>query len=234
MRHGLKKCVLGLEKVMLDNDLVYNLKQFFDSQKDLSELEIFFNYTAIIDIWIQEMFESMNFVNLKSLTLGLRSCGLDNPAFLKLAKMIATLDVEENLVLDLGGNTILEGEAIELAKHMKIFEHIKSFSLCLESAEVDDYVFACLQEIITNMTELKSLKLNCTKCMISPEMFYEFSMKIADMQYLENLEVVAKKMIWEPKKRDIVYESFTGMTNIIQKKIDLQVYRHVNISQKAN
>ena len=117
---------------------------------------------------------------------------------------------------------------------MKIFEHIKSFSLCLESAEVDDYVFACLQEIITNMTELKSLKLNCTKCMISPEMFYEFSMKIADMQYLENLEVVAKKMIWEPKKRDIVYESFTGMTNIIQKKIDLQVYRHVNISQKAN
>jgi hypothetical protein len=90
-------------RVWLDNDLVVNLTKFFTAQKHLTHLELYFNYTTIYDLWIQEIFESMNFVNMKSLTLGLRSCGLDNPCVMRLAAMIGTIEVKESLSMDLGG-----------------------------------------------------------------------------------------------------------------------------------
>lgn len=89
-------------RVYLDNDLVYNLKNFFSSQKNITELEIYFNYTAMYALWIQEIFESMNFNNLKSVTFGLRACGLDEDSILRFAKMVGTIDVQEGISLDLG------------------------------------------------------------------------------------------------------------------------------------
>lgn len=64
---------------------------------------------------------------------------------------------------------------------MQVFGHIKRFSLSLEGTEMDDAVFACFQDIIINMEEMKGFKLNVTKSNITPEMFYEFSMKIGDI-----------------------------------------------------
>ena len=105
MLYGSKSIPFTLKnsRVWLDNDLVVNLTKFFTAQKHLSHLELYFNYTTIYDLWIQEIFESMNFVNMKSLTLGLRSCGLDNPCVMRLAAMIGTIEVKESLSMDLGG-----------------------------------------------------------------------------------------------------------------------------------
>ena len=90
-----------------------NLTKFFTAQKNLSHLELHFNYTTIYDLWIQEIFESMSFVDLKSLTLGLRSCGLDNPCVMRLAAMIGTIEVKESLSIDLGGYFFCVNKKIE-------------------------------------------------------------------------------------------------------------------------
>lgn len=58
------------------------------------------------------------------------------------------------------------------------------------------------------------------KCQISPECFYEFSLKLTDMGSLEAIEVIARKNYWEVKKREIVIDGFNGLTHIETKKLD--------------
>ena len=103
---------------------------------------------------------------------------------------------------------------------MMVFEDIQKFSLSLEGTEMDDPVFECFQDIIINMNNLKNLKLNINKCNITPELFYEFSMKIADLTTLDGIEIIARKNYWEVKKREIVYDGFNGLTNVENKKLD--------------
>lgn len=85
---------------------------------------------------------------------------------------------------------------------------------------MDDEVFQCFDEVVTSMSNLESLKLNINKCNITAEVFYEFALKIGDMDALNNLEIVARKNYWDVKKRDVVYEGFNVLSGISNKKLD--------------
>lgn len=107
-----------------------------------------------------------------------------------------------------------------MARHMMVFEDLQHFSLSLEGNEMEDNTFECFVDIIMNMTNLKSLKLNINKCYITEDCMAAFSDKLGDMKDLESLEIIAKRNNWEPKKRDAVYEGFTDLMKVAKKKLD--------------
>merc|ERR1712150_223154 len=124
----LKKAIFWLEKVPLNHELVINLKEFFKTQPQLYDLEVYFNYSAMDSSGIKHLIDSMKFDCLQNFKLGLRGCGLDNPCVLTLASTLLELKVNYSLSLDLGGNILLEQEAKKLAESISKFDELKKFS----------------------------------------------------------------------------------------------------------
>lgn len=152
---------------------------------------------------------------------------MDEKEIYRLASTLQRVYVEETFNLDLGGNLIKLEEAEALSESIinSSLKDINNFSLSLEGTEMTDDVFTHFGRIIVSMEELKSLKLNVTKCSLTPFNFYQFTEDL-DPDRIEELHITALKMwdpekkTWwerEPKKRDKVYEA------LMDKKIATKV-----------